>query len=242
MEHQWLRCSFNIIMWVLHWTKQVGRKNLIHGARTLHAFDDVFWGSGERRITVEATLDCEDQAWPASHHISRDANARSLVRISNRLWGWKIFVYLWWCCFVWSVSTSAWPTFDSCLYAIRGNLMTGLLTNVRMFTGSFLGWHPVRRRKFSGVMLCCFLRSCTRVNINCPAFVSWRFVLFFLVDTPWRNDLLRGDSKASLNTFSFSFSRATGIVWCVANWTCTTFSSLVNLSHSFAVRYSEKLI
>ena len=32
--------------------------------------------------------------------------------------------------FVWSVSISAWPTFDSCLYAIRGNLMTGLLTNV----------------------------------------------------------------------------------------------------------------
>ena len=29
---------------------------------------------------------------------------------------------------------------------------------------------------------------------------------FFLVDTQWRNDLLRGDSKASLNPFSFSFS------------------------------------
>ena len=112
-------------------------------ARTLHAFDDVFWGSGERRITVEATLDCEGQAWPASHLTSRDANARSLVRIRNRLWGWKIFVYLWWYYFVWSVSTIAWPTFDGCLYAIRGNLMTVLLTNVRRFTGSFLGWHPV---------------------------------------------------------------------------------------------------
>ena len=43
----------------------------MHGARTLHAFDEVFWGSGERRITVEATLDCEGQVTGLSLYFKR---------------------------------------------------------------------------------------------------------------------------------------------------------------------------
>ena len=105
------RCSFNIFMWVLHGTKQVARKNLIYGARTLHAFDEVFWGSeGSAVWRLKLLLICEGHACGLSPYFKRreresigenkysmvkleDFCIRVMIRFSHEVFGLTMFFF-----------------------------------------------------------------------------------------------------------------------------------------------------
>lgn len=116
---RWEWCSFNIFMWLLHGTKQVPRKNLIHGARTFHAFDEVFWGSeGSAVWRLKLFLICEGQARGLSPYFKRreresigenkysmvkleDFCTRVRIRFSNEVFGLTILFFLFLYFFSW---------------------------------------------------------------------------------------------------------------------------------------------
>ena len=58
---------------------EASTKNLLRGARTLYAFDIVFYGSRQRRISVEVSLDYDGRVDCLSPTIKR-RNAGTFVR------------------------------------------------------------------------------------------------------------------------------------------------------------------